>query len=702
MGEQSNRKKKIAILGGGIGAMAAAFGMTERPNWQDEYEITVYQTGWRLGGKGASGRNQKYGNRIEEHGLHVWGGSYANGFRVMRKVYDQLGRDKHAPLATWDEAFRPHNFYTQMHQTADGKWMPWNVDYFSNDEAPGEGSIYLTPMDYVRLLIDSAVKMFESRSSHKIQPDKKESNFLLGAIELMDDLVRNPREKVIYTIQRLVNDLCEHSSEKRGKILSLIEAVMAWRFGFTESEFEADENARLVGQQMNLYYALARGIIADSIWDNGYSSIDHLEWRDWLRKHGAWEETLNSAMVRGTYDYMFAFARGHVTDGQIAAGACTHIMLRLLFTSKGSVFWKMQGGMGDVVFTPMYELLKRQGVKFKYFHRVTNLGVSADKQSIETIKISRQVNLKAQTNDPEAEYAPLVDVQGLPCWPSEPLYDQIVEGDELQAQRIDLESDWTSWKDTGGELMLRAGEDFDQVVLGISIGAFPYICPELIEADPKWRNMVERTLTVQTQAMQLWLRPDAAGLGWDYPPTILTAYVEPMDTMGDMSHLIPHETWPEDQTPGNIAYFCGPFEDAENIPAPFTDPDFPERERERVKQICLGWLKNDTKGIWPKAVYPHSAELDYQLLIDPDDKEGVDRFDSQYWRANVNATDRYVLSVPGSTQYRLAPGESGFDNLFLAGDWVKTPINAGCVEAAVMGGLMASQAMCGYPEEIFG
>ena len=65
--------KKIAILGGGLGGMTAAYGLTRKPGWQQEYEITVYQMGWRLGGKGASGRNRAAGQRIEEHGLRTSG-----------------------------------------------------------------------------------------------------------------------------------------------------------------------------------------------------------------------------------------------------------------------------------------------------------------------------------------------------------------------------------------------------------------------------------------------------------------------------------------------------------------------------------------------------------------------------------------------------------------------------------------------------
>ena len=64
-------KRRIAILGGGMAALTAAFEITDAPGWQDEFEVTVYQLGWRLGGKGASGRNAAHCERIEEHGLHI-------------------------------------------------------------------------------------------------------------------------------------------------------------------------------------------------------------------------------------------------------------------------------------------------------------------------------------------------------------------------------------------------------------------------------------------------------------------------------------------------------------------------------------------------------------------------------------------------------------------------------------------------------
>ena len=33
----------------------------------------------------------------------------------------------------------------------------------------------------------------------------------------------------------------------------------------------------------------------------------------------------------------------------------------------------MNAGMGDTIFAPIYEVLKRRGVTFNFFHRVTSL-----------------------------------------------------------------------------------------------------------------------------------------------------------------------------------------------------------------------------------------------------------------------------------------------------------------------------------------
>jgi uncharacterized protein with NAD-binding domain and iron-sulfur cluster len=45
-----------------------------------------------------------------------------------------------------------------------------------------------------------------------------------------------------------------------------------------------------------------------------------------------------------------------------------------------------------------------------------------------------------------------------------------------------------------------------------------------------------------------------------------------------------------------------------------------------------------------------------------------------------------------------------YDNLSVAGDWTESGINSGCVESAVMSGLLAAHALSGSPglEDIVG
>ena len=68
-----------------------------------------------------------------------------------------------------------------------------------------------------------------------------------------------------------------------------------------------------------------------------------------------------------------------------------------------------------------------------------------------------------------------------------------------------------------------------------------------------------------------------------------------------------------------------------------------------------------------------------------------------YVRVNFEPTERYVTAPANTTTFRLKAWESGYSNLFLAGDWTYTGLNVGCVEATVMSGKLASLAISGYP-----
>src|SRR4029453_4272067 len=131
-----DRRTKVAIIGGGCAAVAAAFELS-RPEHRDRYEVTIYQQGWRLGGKGASGRGP--GGRIEEHGLHIWMGWYENAFRLMRECYAELDRDPATcPRADWRDASGPDSLVGVTDRSGHSGWEPWIEALPPNDVLPGE------------------------------------------------------------------------------------------------------------------------------------------------------------------------------------------------------------------------------------------------------------------------------------------------------------------------------------------------------------------------------------------------------------------------------------------------------------------------------------------------------------------------------------------------------------------------------------
>ena len=129
---------KVVILGGGMAGLSAAWRLSE-PGWRDRFDsITVYQRGWRLGGKGASSRGAN--GRIEEHGLHIWLGSYENAFGLLRECYAELDRattDPAAPIQTWDEALIPGDNLGLADQLG-SDWLMWLGTFTRNGGLPGE------------------------------------------------------------------------------------------------------------------------------------------------------------------------------------------------------------------------------------------------------------------------------------------------------------------------------------------------------------------------------------------------------------------------------------------------------------------------------------------------------------------------------------------------------------------------------------
>ena len=699
------QRKKIAILGGGVGAITAAFELTSQRDWQDRYEVTLYQMGWRLGGKGASGRNGAVGQRIEEHGLHFGLGFYENAFRIIRQCYAENQRPLTHPLATWQEAFKPFNEIVVEEHISD-KWIPWLLEFPPNPDTPGDS----LKLPSVWEMLGTAIAFLRNLYATSGLPEKTptDQRTLCDAVEhLWEDLKEEIELLALDCGQAILRAAELHVHKTAGSgghldpvshsfLLRLLEKYEKWLASRLAQDERSVEDSVANDDPRRRFWILTefvvvnvRGMVVDGVLIHGFSAIENYDYVEWLQRHGATTLVWDCGIVRAFYDLCFSrFAT-------VAAGTYLKGMLRILFTYRGAVYWRMQAGMGDVIFAPMHEVLRRRGVKFEFFHKVTALHLSDDKRSIQTISVGRQATLKT------AEYEPLVEVKCLPCWPSDPLYDQLVEGEELKSRHIDLESHWSDWSDVE-QLTLEKGKDFDEVVFGISLGSIPILCQELLRERPEWQAMVQQVQTAPTQAFQAWFRADVAGMGWPYwqaEPPLVTAFTEPMDTFADMNHLLLREDWPSSASPATIGYFCGPMKDP-GIP-PSSDHGFPAQQLEAVVQTSLQFMNQSCPDLLPNAGNPDGG-FNFDLLVDVNNGSGEQRFRAQFFRVNIDPSERYVLSVKGSTQHRLRSAASGFENLYLAGDWTDNGVNAGCVEAAAISGVQAAAGILRRESRAFG
>jgi uncharacterized protein with NAD-binding domain and iron-sulfur cluster len=631
-------------------------------------------------------------------------GYYDHTFDVMRRCYEELDRptsDPDCPIRSLDDAVTPSHLAGVVDQH-DGTWSPWVASFSATPGRPGDASPDLEgPMPWavadlvsrsLQLLLDFFGSLSTAtrapggsvRLSTSAVPPRRPPS---GAGEAMAAVVQGAGliglTLPLSWAQRL-RDLARTSPFGLQLEQALPAVIEPIRDGLRKAVLSRPGSRRTY-QLIELVTANLAGVVADGLLTRpeGYGAIDHLDYRDWLAAHGIDPEALESPILRGMYDLVFGYEGADPARPRFSAGLGLQLATKMLMGYRGALFWKMQAGMGEVIFAPLYQVLRDRGVEFRFFHRVDALHLSEDGRSIAAIELGIQSDLAQGVTD----YDPLIRVKGLPCWPSVPLDDQLRSSSA--GADVDLESFWSLRQDAGRRT-LEVGREFDVVVFGISLGMVRHVCPELLEQSPAWRSMVDRLGTVATQSLQVWLNEDEAALGWTGPGgATISGFVKPFDTWASMSHLLPAEDWPTSDAPRTIAYFCS----ALAAPDPATGGVDTERERDAVRGRAREFLDHHVGTLWPAAVDDHG--FDWSLLADGGSSAtaGANRLDDQYWRANIDPSDLYVQSLPGTDRYRMKPGSTGFDNLVVAGDWTDSGLNAGCVEAATRSGRLAAQAV---------
>jgi uncharacterized protein with NAD-binding domain and iron-sulfur cluster len=602
-------------------------------------------------------------------------------------------------MRTWRDAFQPHDFGV-VECRYEGEWAPWCISFPKNMGTPGSGGLWLSAEDYLSEFVQAAIEVL---FGWKVLSDLERAHLFDIPSPGNESALTELCGRALSTIYRLVRAGIDAETSSR-LLLSVMNGFRRAIVGVVQRLSTLSAGSHRVFCGVDMILALLTGILSDGVLaPDGFdfTKVDHYDLRDWLRRHGAQEETLETPWVRSIYDAAFSYLRGDPATQSIAAGAALRAVIGMSLY-KGAMYYKMTAGMGDVVFAPLYLVLKERGVRFEFFHKVESLGLSADKQRIATVRINRQVKLKNG-------YEPLVNVGGLECWPAEPLWDQIENGDTLAG--TDLESYYSGY--AGAEtLTLEVGEDFDEVVFGIPIGAVPFLCSELVEHSPRWKRMVDNVKSIQTLAFQIWTKPTLSEMGWNAPPPLLSLYVQPLNTWADMTQVRDREAWPPSLAPGQVSYFCGSQIGPDIVPPPGPS-DFERRMTDDAKGAALEFLRTSMTTLLPLTTNgakplpfvngeplpvdrPRGAgQFDWGVLVDPQNRCGEARFEAQYWRSNAGPSERCTIAQPGSIQHRIASDDTGYENLVITGDWTENGVYVACMEGAVQSGVLAARAVSG-------
>jgi len=656
---------QLIILGGGIAALTTAFYASE-PDHEQVFPggIHVYEMTDVLGGKGASRRgspDHAVQNRIEEHGLHVWFGSYDNAFALLAGCQDYLNREQRKGYKRWGTAmrdisqgFRPCSRVAAM-DFEGGAWLPWVADFpEDSSERPWdprrENEDFASPAMLVARALRLAESFLYSITGRASASDLAHATLLDPAILPIPMRVPNTAP-----LSAVLGRALAASTSSVGSVTLMSQLLRVLAFASTQVRARFDEPVREHAglrrgwQLVDLLLAAVRGLIDDGVVSTGkIALIDGIDLRGWLVLHGASEESVSCGLLKAlVYDLAFAYQDGDPDKPSCSAASGVYGLFRLLLTYRGAVMWKMNAGMGEIVFAPIYEALLRRGVHFHFGQEVKSiqLEASGERPRVKEITFAKRPVQGREGKQPlptvTVEDGPLAGE--LPHWGSEPP---------------------AEWKAAEGKLdRLRIG-GHDMIVYGLPVGTIAGIVQHPPES---WQRCARELKTTSTAAVQLWLNvPVIRYAPWASPDITVGAYTEPFDTWADMA-VLSGETLAgaSHVPPESVAYFT-------NVAPSGFDSSKPA-EKASLDAWVGRFLDKGLGGLWPT--------YDTGFVID------------KYVRFNCDATSRYTLSLPGTLAARLSPDDASIRNLRPAGDWTRNIINAGCIEAAVISGMMAARAL---------
>ena len=184
--------------------------------------------------------------------------TYIQTKRILRSVYDELNRPEGIPIRTFEEAFTSKSFWTAQEMDCEVDRECFSMNYLF-EKLTGT-FVSMTKKMIKELEIDYTLCL------EHLKPDSIYLKFEVSSVQTL-------LKKIFPTVE---------SNSLREELLSIIDTVAAVIIGFIE----------------------------DNLLETGLSTINHIDLRQWLKKNGASETTINSRFVLAHYDELLSYFNG--------------------------------------------------------------------------------------------------------------------------------------------------------------------------------------------------------------------------------------------------------------------------------------------------------------------------------------------------------------------------------------------------------
>ena len=668
-GTGSSQNVRVAILGGGAGALAAAYGLIQ----QGSYDITVYQMGWRLGGKGASGR------RVDDGSGRDQGTRPARPWRLLSQRHGHVGGRSIRPgrglrpSLGLRRRLHPHSLVHIVEDRPDGRF-PVRFPFPENDKPFGCDPSDLPLVSVAGALLPLGLWL-KRLSAAARRPRERNLRVTHAFLNLLQSAIQDLSPPALESLGP--DSEFQANRPDVGPLDQALDVIQASHLVPPPPNAEHDPDYGILFKSP---WWWPRGIAFDGLWRKGFDAANGEEFAAWMTRHRLSQHARGSSFFRCGYDYAFAYVDGDCAKSAVAAGAALRGFLRMLLTYNRSVFAHMNGGMGEIVFAPLYEVLKSRGVKFEFFHRVDSLELDAD-----GTRLDRVVGV-VQNRPVAASYDPLL------------LYNNERWCGRTSRSRARLNSILRcrtgrsiSTNARGPNRPRQRPSSLHRTAISMS-ASWPFRSERSVRSATTWPvksphgapcSPSPRRRRRRFPPSSGCPRPPRRSAGRTGPPS-LTANRPSLSTWADMSFLLPLE---RPSTSRHLSYFCGPC--PRNVYA------IPPSDSTRDPLIWRRAARTRRRGCGTTLTAAAEGRSS-------DSFASADSGDELYVRVNGYPSDSYVLTLPGTVEHRLPPGGSGVTNLFLAGDWTKNGLDIGSFETAVLSGLECARAITGTAERFPG